>query len=75
MNIADDVIDIANTPKRRRGLGRRDREKFVSEDTRRLCALILLQKGMSATRVAIQPQVMLPFEKVLEMDEALKAIS
>jgi hypothetical protein len=75
----DDFVGFAQvgTPRRRRGrvAAAIAQKNSTPEETRIMCALILLHRGMSPARVAIQPQVNLQIEKVKRMAAALNSVS
>jgi hypothetical protein len=75
-DLQEDFVGFA-PPKRRRGrvAAAIAQKNSTPEETRIMCALILLHRGMSAARVAIQRQVDLPIEKVKRIAAALNAVS
>jgi hypothetical protein len=72
--LLEDYIDSA--PKRRGRVAEAIMQKEKTpEETRIFCALILLHRGMSPARVAIQPKVDLPIDLVKRLAAALNATS
>ena len=69
-----DFVDEAK-PKRGRPPKVPTKEPHTNEETRIICALILLRRGMRAEQVAIQKQVELPIGLVRDLAAALKVAS
>ena len=67
-----DIVDVVTLRTRKGRPPVTDREQRTSEDVRLLCAFILLRKGISAARVAIDPKVNLSIDLVRQAERLLK---
>jgi hypothetical protein len=72
-----DQCDFVDEAKPRRGRPAKvpAKEPRTSEESRIICALILLRRGMRAEQVCIQKQVELPIGLVKDLASALKVAS